>query len=248
MTGYEGTLGANIGGTWPDYWMGIAATYLLVSGLYHRKKTGQGIYMDLSMVEAVLNMVPGQVLDYQMNGRVAVPQGNRDPKAAPHGVYRCEGDDKWVAIAVEDERQWEAFCEATGHPEWVRDTRFKDVSLRKQHEDELDALVTEWTKQRSAFEVMETLQRAAVPAGPSQNSEELASDPQLKHRNQFIELDHPEMGLRQYMAMQGIFSAIPERRYTASPVYDQHSHYVFHDLLGLPEDEIERLIEEGVIA
>jgi len=248
MTGYEGSIGGNIGGTWPDYWMGVAAAYLLMSGLYHKRRTGRGIYMDLSMVEAVLNMVPGQILDYQMNGRAAQPWGNWDPLSAPHGVYRCLGDDRWVAIAVEDETQWAAFCQASGHLEWQHDERFADAYLRQQRRSELDALVTEWTREHTAQDITALLQGVGVSAGPSNDSLGLVNDPQLRHRQQFVGLDHAEMGSREYMAMQGIFSAIPERRYAPTPVYDRDNHGVFRDLLGLPEAEIDDLIKEGVIA
>ena len=180
-----------MGGTWPDYVMGVAMAYLAVAGLYHRKRTGQGIYLDLSMAEAVMDMIPGQLLDYTMNGRVAQPQGNMDDLAAPHNVYRCEGDDKWVAISVHDETQWAAFCQAAGHPEWRDDERFKDIYKRRENRAELDALIREWTLPQSGHSIMEQLQAVGVPAGPSQNTRELMDDPQLQHRNQFFENGQP---------------------------------------------------------
>jgi benzylsuccinate CoA-transferase BbsF subunit len=193
-------------------------------------------------------MLPQQVLDYQMNGRIAGPQGNFDPMAAPHGVYRCLGEDKWVAIAVETEDQWAAFCQATGHVEWQEDERFADLFHRQNHREELDTLVAEWARELTALEIMETLQAKGVPAGPSQNAEDLIGDPQLWHRGQFMGMDHPEVGNRLMMAMQGVFSAIPERRYFPPPVFDQDNYFVFHEMLGLPKEEVEQLIEEGVIA
>ena len=248
MMGYENGRPMVMGGTWPDYVVGIAAAYLTMCGLYHRRRTGQGIYMDLSMAETVMNMIPGQLLDYAMNGRVAQPQGNRDEMAVPNNTYRCQGHDKWVAISVQDEKQWAAFCHATGNPQWQRDGRFADAYGRHQHEKELDALVTLWTRERTTAEAMELLQAVGVPAGPSQDSLELINDPQLGYRGQFIEIEgHPEVGRRLQMAMQGVFSGIPERRYLPAPVYDQHNDKVFHDILGLPHDEINRLIEMLVI-
>ena len=247
MMGYPGGPPASMGGTWPDYVMGVAMAYLAVAGLYHRKRTGQGIYLDLSMAEAVMDMIPGQLLDYTMNGRVAQPQGNMDDLAAPHNVYRCEGDDKWVAISVHDETQWAAFCQAAGHPEWRDDERFSDIYKRRENRAELDALIREWTLPQSGHSIMEQLQAVGVPAGPSQDTLELMDDPQLQHRNQFFEMDNPHTGPRLSMAMQGIFSAIPERRYSPAPAFDRDNNKVFHDILGLSEDKIARLVEEGVI-
>jgi benzylsuccinate CoA-transferase BbsF subunit len=247
MTGYEGGAPMSMGGTWPDYVCGIIMAYLIMSGLYHRKRTGEGLFIDFSMAEAVMGMIPGQLLDYQMNGRVATPQGNRDHLAAPHDVYRCDGDDKWVAIAVHDDAQWAAFCDAAGHPEWRADERFGDLHRRQAHHAGLDALVTAWTRTLTPRQVTERLQAVGVPAGPSQDGEEIANDPQLRHRGQIIELDHPEVGPRIHMGMQGLFGAIPERRYFPTAVYDEHNDLVFRDLLGLPREEIDRLVAEGVI-
>lgn len=247
MTGYVGGSPASMGGTWPDYTVGIAIAFLIISALYHRRRTGQGIHIDLSMAESVMNMIPGQLLDYAMNGRLAQPQGNGDDLAAPHNVYRCQGEDKWVAISVHDEHQWVAFCGAAGHPEWLDDRRFCDAHSRHQHLDELDELIAEWARDQTAVQVMERLQAVGVPAGPSQNNEALVNDPQLQSRGQFIETDHPEVGRRLTMGMQGMFSAIPERKYEPAPLVGQHNNEVFHDLLGLSHDEINRLIEEKVI-
>ena len=247
MMGYQGGPPTSMGGTWPDYVMGIAVAYLTMAALYNRQQTGNGLYIDLSMAEAVMDMIPGQLLDYAMNGRIASPTGNLDAMAAPHNVYRCQGDDKWVAIAVQTEVQWASFCRVVGHPEWREDKRFVDLSQRQKHLSELDVLITEWTRPLEATDIMGRLQAEGISAGPSQNNLDMINDPQLQHRGQFIEIDHPETGKRLQMGMQGIFSAIPERRYSHSPVLDQDNHFVFHDILGVSEDEIEQLTEEGVI-
>ena len=247
MTGYEGGTPTGMGGTWPDYTVGLTLAYLIISALYHRQRTGEGLYIDHSMAETVMSMIPGQLLDYSMNGRVAVPRGNRDDLAVPHNLYRCQGDDKWIAISVHDERQWAAFCKAAGHSEWLEDERFCDSFSRHLNVKELDALVTEWTLTLTNMEVMERLQAVGVPAGPSQNNEALINDPQLQFRNQFIETDHVEVGRRVSMGLQGQFSAIPERRYNAAPAMGQHNEEVFHDFLGLSREEIDRLVEEEVI-
>ena len=247
MTGYEGGSPTGMGGTWPDYTVGITVAFLVMAALYHRRRTGQGLHIDLSMAETVMTMIPGQLLDYAMNGRVAQPQGNRDELAVPNNTYRCQGEDKWIAISVQDEHQWGAFCQATGHPEWLEDKRFCDAYGRHQHLKELDDLITQWTRNQTAVQAMERLQAAGVPAGPSQNNVDVMNDPQLQSRGQFIEMDHPEVGRRLTMAMQGMFSAIPERRYEPAPLLGQHNDKVFHDLLGLSHDEISRLIDEQVI-
>ena len=247
MTGYEGGTPTGMGGTWPDYTVGLTLAYLIITALYHRQRTGEGLYIDHSMAETVMGMIPGQLLDYAMNGRVAEPRGNRDDLAVPHNLYRCQGEDKWVALSVHNEEQWAAFCKAAGHPEWTQDERFCDSFSRHQHVRELDALITEWTLTLTNIEVMERLQAVGVPAGPSQNNEELINDPQLQFRDQFVETDHFEIGKRVSMGLQGQFSAIPERKYKAAPAIGQHNKEVFHDFLGLSQEEIEQLMDEEVI-
>jgi len=247
MTGYEGGTPMSMGGTWPDYICGVIVGYLAISALYHRARTGEGMHIDFSMAEAVMNMVPGQLLDYQMNGRVAVPMGNSDRVAVPHEVYPCEGEDKWVAIAVHDEEQWDAFCHASGHREWLTDARFASSDLRMDNRAELDSLVGAWTKLRTAQGITELLQSVGVPAFPSVDSQELIHDPQLQHRSQFIELEQSEAGIRTHLGMQGVFSAFPERSYFSAPIYDQDNYRVFQDLIGLSPEEIDALISQGVI-
>jgi crotonobetainyl-CoA:carnitine CoA-transferase CaiB-like acyl-CoA transferase len=247
MTGYEGGTPMSMGGTWPDYICGVIMGYLAVSALYHRAKTGEGMHIDFSMAEAVMNMVPGQLLDYQMNGRVATPMGNSDTVAVPHEVYPSQGEDKWVAIAVHDEVQWRAFCAASGHPEWLTDPRFSSADLRMSHRIQLDASIATWTKLQTAQEITELLQKVGVPAFPSVDSQELIHDPQLQHRSQFIELQQREAGLRTHLGMQGLFSAIPERDYFSTPIYDQDNHRVFQDLIGLSPERIEALVDQGII-
>ena len=112
---------------------------------------------------------------------------------------------------------------------------------------ELDDLITEWTLTLTNMEVMERLQAVGVPAGPSQNNEALINDPQLQFRDQFIETDHPEVGVRMSMGMQGRFSAVPERKYGASPLIGQHNDEVFRGFLGMSREEVDRLVEEEVI-
>ena len=247
MTGYEGGTPSGMGGTWPDYTVGMTLAYLIITALYHRQRTGEGLYIDHSMAETVMSMIPGQLLDYAMNGRVAEPRGNRDDLAAPHNLYRCQGEDKWIAISVHDEEQWAAFCNAAGHPEWLEDEHFCDSFSRQRNVRELDDLITQWTLTLTNLEVMERLQAVGVPAGPSQNNEALINDPQLQFRDQFIITDHPEVGRQMSMGMQGVFSAVPERKYGASPLIGQHNDDVFHGFLGMSREEIDRLVKEEVI-
>ena len=248
MTGYEGGTPTGMGGTWPDYTVGLTLAYLIISALYHRQRTGEGLYIDHSMAETVMSMIPGQLLDYchERQGSRCLA-GTGMIWLSPTTCIAARATTSGSPSPSMTKRQWAAFCKAAGHSEWLEDERFCDSFSRHQSVKELDALVTEWTLTLTNMEVMERLQAVGVPAGPSQNNEALINDPQLQFRNQFIETDHVEVGRRVSMGLQGQFSAIPERRYNAAPAMGQHNEEVFHDFLGLSREEIDRLVEEEVI-
>ena len=247
LTGYEGGIPQSMGGTWPDYLVGVTLVYLLLAALHYRDVTGEGQYIDQSMCEVVTGMIPQAILDYQMNGRIRERRGNKDPLMVPHNVYHCIGDDQWVAIAVETEEEWAAFCQAVGHLEWRTDERFADAYARHRNEDELDVLITQWTRQRSPHEVTTWLQAAGVAAGPVLDPLGVVNNPQLRHRGFFVTPDHPEVGPREVLGVPGVYSAIPELRIEPAPLLDQHNDYVFKEILGLSGSEFEQLIEEQVI-
>lgn len=249
LTGYQGGPPKDPGGNYGDLITGTHGAFAILAALYHRSKTGEGQYIDLSMTETMVNSISQGVMDYVMNGRLRQRQGNRDDFMAPHGCYHCQGEDKWVAIAVSNEEEWKAFCQAIGEPAWTKDDKFADGYSRWTNQEELDKLVNSWTKDYTHYEVMEILQRAGVAAGPSVNVEELVNDRQLHQRGFFVELDHPnpevEKGLNSRAPWR--LSALPDIVYQRAPRIGEHNDYVFRELLGLSEEEIARLTEEQVI-
>ena len=164
----------------------------------------------------------------------------------PHNTYKCAGDDRWAAIAIETEEEWASFCKAIGRPEWQVDVRFADAHARHQNESELDILINKWTSQYTAEEVTTLLQAHGVAAGPSLDTLGLIANAQLRHRGFFVTPDHAEVGPREVLGMPGVFSTI-EKRIEPAPLFDQHNEYVFKDILGLPDNEYIRLVEEEVI-
>jgi benzylsuccinate CoA-transferase BbsF subunit len=219
----------------------------ILAALRHRQTTGEGQAIEISQWEASLSMLGEGVLDYGMNGRVRGPVGNAHPTMAPHNTYRCAGDDAWIAIAVGSEAEWRAFCHTAGHQEWTDDPRFADAYLRLQHRTALDALITAWTSQREPYEVMATLQGAGVAAMPVMNLEDQFRDPHLRAREIHLESEHPKVGLEFLYGIPWRLSATPGRIHRPAPLLGEHNHYVFGDLLGLPETEIQRLMDTGAI-
>jgi crotonobetainyl-CoA:carnitine CoA-transferase CaiB-like acyl-CoA transferase len=138
----------------------------MVAALYHRDRTGEGQWIDASQVETGIFLAGVPILDWSANGRRWTRAGNRSPYdgAAPHGAYRCAGDDRWVAIAVSTDEEWMAMC-AVANQGWEADERLTTAASRADHRDALDHAVEAWTSTQDAYDVMEALQRAGVAAG-----------------------------------------------------------------------------------
>lgn len=218
----------------------------VLAALDYRRRTGRGQYIDLSQYEAGLQFVAPALLDYEMNDRVTTRMGNRSADAAPHGAYPCRGEDRWCVIAVSNEDEWRALCRAAGHPEWAEDARFGSLAARKAHEEELDAVIAGWTRERTPHEVMKTLQAAGVPAGVVSRLSDLFSDPQLAHRRTWRALPHPELGQFHYVAPPFILAETPAEL-RRSPLLGEHNDQVYREILGLTQGEVDALVADGVI-
>lgn len=221
-----------------------AATIL--AALDYRRRTGKGLHLEQSQQECCVPFVATPVLDYEINGRIAERNGNRDHLAAPHGAYPCQGEDKWCTIAVFTEAEWQAFAKAIGEPELTDNAKFATLSDRKSNEDELDAIVSEWTKHHSREEVMSIMQSAGVAAGIIQSARDLFEDPQLEHRKHFKRLEHCEIGVHSYDGPSFTLSKTPSHL-SAAPCLGQHNEYVYKEILGYSDDEIADFIVDGVI-
>ncbi len=219
----------------------------LVAALLYKRRTGKGMYLDQSQVEVGVSFLAPVVLDYTVNGRVARRMGNRDPYMVPHGVFRCRGADRWVAIAASTEEQWQNFCSAMGSPGWTADPRFSTMLGRKQNEDELEALIGEWTLSHGPDWIMHQLQARGVPAGVVQTAEDLFNDPQLKHREHFRFLEHREIGVHAYQSPAYRLSKTPCSVKKAAPCLGEDNEYVYKEILGFSDDDIADLLIEGVI-
>lgn len=246
ITGYEG--GPPVELRLPsDYISGTMATFATLVGLYRAKATGKGVYVDCANRETLSSFIGEILLDAAMNGRDAGPRGNEDDIMAPHNVYRCEGDDKWVSIAVKTDEEWKALCHATGHPEWMEDQRFSDRYLRWKHRGELDQLIAGWTKGFTHREVMKVLQKAGVAAAPSYSAEDLLTDEHLLERGKFITVENLEGKQLLTFGMPWNFSHTPLKVYKKAPNIGENNGYIFGELLGLSPEDVARLQQERVL-
>ncbi len=248
ITGWPDRAPTGVGGPYTDFTSGPMGAAAILSALIHRKQTGEGQYIDLSQNEAGMHFVATTFLEYTANHRIPTRQGNRRPSFAPHGVYPCQGEDAWCTISVHSETEWQALCRAMGNPAWTQEARFATRAQREQHLEALDTQMAVWTAERTPQTVLQCLQAAGVPSGIVQNARDLAGDPQLKHRQHYVTLQHPEIGANVVDQFGFRLSKTPGGPTQPAPLLGQHNDYVFGTLLGLSAEEIATLQTQGVIA
>ena len=225
---------------------GMNAAFAIVVALHYRRKSGRGVHIDLSQVEGLISFNADAVMDYTMNERVRERMGNRHPSMAPHGCYRCRGEDEWAVISIPSDAAWQRFCRAVGQPSWAEDVKFSDVLGRYQHQDELDRLIEAWTLNYDHYQVMRILQQADIPAGPVLDAKELVEEPHLNERGLFEMVTHPEAGTHPYIGMYAKLSKTPGSIRMPAPCLGEHNRYILGELLGLSQVEMAQLEEQGI--
>lgn len=225
--------------------LGAAA---IMAALINRSRTGKGVHIDLSQLEAALNFISPALLDYAVNQRVAMRDGNRCSYSAPHGLYRCRGEDRWCAIAIFSDEEWEKLCQVMGRPELAKDLRFATLLQRKKNEDELNCIISEWTAKQDAEVVMYLLQEANIAAGVAQTSKDLLeNDPHLANRHFFQELEHREIGKHRYEAPPFRLSKTPYELTMPGPCLGEHNEYVCKKMLGFSDEDYISLVKDGAL-
>ncbi len=239
--------GAPVGSqtSYPDYIVSIHMAFVLMAALHHRANTGEGQLIDIAQGEVTASLIGPALLDALVNGRAAEPMGNRGRAAAPHGCYPCRGEDAWCAVTVADDEEWRHFCEATGHRAAARDDRFGTAASRLAHAEAVNEIVSEWTRQRTAREAMETLQAHGVTAGMVCDGTTLVHDPHLRARGSVVAHEHPRQGR---LTLPGIVTKLSEtpgeiRRH--APLLGQDTRAVLSGLLGMTDEQIRGLDDAG---
>lgn len=222
------------------------ATAALIAALDYRDRTGKGQWLDLSQYESVVQFLAPLTLDYRVNNnRVAERVGNRSSCAAPHGAYKCQGNDKWCVIAVFNNQDWINFCNAVENPPWTKDPKFSSLLGRKENEDELNKLVETWTSKLTAEEVMRIMQNAGINSGIVQDCDDLSRDPQLKHREKYWKVEHPVIGKHICEAPAFKLSKTPAKLRSPAPCLGEHNEYVCTHFLGVSDKQFLKFMEEG---
>lgn len=152
----------------------LTNAFAILTALYHRKKTGRGMFIDASMVEPSMLHIGEAIMDYTMNQRVQRSTGNRDMSMSPQNCYPCKGEGEWVTLSISSDEEWQRFTEVMGNPQWAGDERFADVLGRLKNQDELDKLIGAWTIRHTKYEVMNLLHQAGIAAGAVLNNADVS--------------------------------------------------------------------------
>ncbi|MEO8539877.1 MAG: CoA transferase [bacterium] len=246
MSGLAGEPPAGWGYSYMDHTAGYYGAIAIMMALHHKNLTGEGQHIDISQVEAGMILAGPAILDFTVNGRSfrrpGMPPGNHawEPAMAPHNTYRCRGEDRWVAIAVRNDAEWQAMARAMGDPDWAADAKFATLAGRLANQDELDAQISAWSSSRDDYAVMATLQAGGVPAGVCQSpGDRVENDEQFRARGWWSTMPHPEMGDEsQFDGVAPRLSATPGTNRTASPLIGEHTFQIMAEVLGLTDDEI----------
>ncbi len=247
ITGYQEDRPLSTWVYYPDPTVALFAVSAVLAALMHRQATGQGQHIELPQREALCYALPELVLEYQMTGRKPRPRGNSHPAYAPHGCYRCQGEDLWVAISVTNDREWVALCQAMGRPDLTLDPRFRTAPERVRNREALDRIVEDWTQKHSHYEAMELLQAAGVPAGAVLTMADMLEDPHYKERGFFVPVDYTGVGIHLSLGFPWRFSKTPASVRLPSPGLGEHNRYILGKLLGLSEAQVRELEEKGII-
>ena len=251
LTGYPGSGPQEVGISYGDPNGGLNAAVAITAAVTARKRTGKGQHIDASLWETMAALLAEGWMDYAMNATQPPRSGNRDAWMAPHNCFRCAGQeagqDEWVTIVCGTDKEWQALCQAIGHTHLSQDSRFRTAAGRKANEDELERLLTEWTKERTKWEVTEALQAVGVAAFPSMNSKDLSEDPHLNARGFFARLPHAEVEMQTHIGIPWRLTAAPNGVRSSAPLMGQDTPYVMKDLLGYTDEEISRLTAAEVL-
>ncbi|PON14074.1 hypothetical protein C2W62_30990 [Candidatus Entotheonella serta] len=226
---------------------GTGGPFAVLCALHHRRRTGQGQLIDFSLAENMMPHLGEYFMDAAMNGRDLPPMGSRHPLMASHNCYPCRGEDRWLMIAVASDAEWQRLCQALGHLDWARTPQYATVAKRVDHQDELDRHLAAWTQLQDARHAMEDLQAHGIAAGMVFQEPDAYDDPHLNDRGFFETATQYDCGTHRYPGMLWKMSTTPGHIRSGACCLGEHNDYVYRDVLGMSDADIERLRQAGHI-
>jgi crotonobetainyl-CoA:carnitine CoA-transferase CaiB-like acyl-CoA transferase len=250
FTGYPGEAPSKAGMSFVDFLSTWTALFGIAAALRYRNRTGLGQWVDIGMYQAGVMFASEQILDGVVNGREGGRTGNRHPYRAPQGCYPAHGEDRWIALSVGSDEQWQALCRLMGREDLAGDARFTDLLSRQRHHDQLDRAVGAWTAGFDRYDLMHRLQAEGIPAGPVLNGKDMHFDPHYQSRGFLERVDYPPergMGTRMFIGRPYKFSRSPVRIQGPAPTFGQDNQATLQDLLGVDEAAYRALVQAAVV-
>ncbi|MCL4369602.1 MAG: CoA transferase [Chloroflexi bacterium] len=245
LTGFPGNPPVKVGVAIGDYIGGFYLAVGVLGALRRRDTTGDGEHIDVSLLDGMVSMLEYFVPIYLHTGKVLSHVGNTRVDSVPCDTYKAK--DGYVQISGQRGVIFDRFMKAIGHPEVLVDPRFSDRKTRHLHREELDAIINEWVGSRTRAEVVETLSESEVACGPVQNIAEMVEDPQVKHREMFIQVDHSKAGKLWAPGVTLKMERAAKTKPGPPPMLGEHNEKIYGGLLGLSADEIAELKAQKVI-
>jgi len=239
---------AGTGTNYPDHVPNPChAAFAVLAALRYRARTGQGQFIDLAQTEPMISLLGPAILQFTANGMVTERTGNERLPMVPHSVYPCAGDDQWIAIAAWTDEAWETLAHTLGKSEWLR-ADVATIELRSAQRESIDENLALETRRWNAEELMATLQAHGIAAGVVRSARDVVvDDPQLRYRDHWAYLDHPEMGRCLYNRPSFRMSDVEQVPRGPAPLLGQHTDDVCRHVLKLSESDIAALRSEGVL-
>ena len=230
-----------------DPMAGMSSAFAMLLGLERRDQTGEGSFIEVAMVEAALNAAAEQVIEYTAYGTVLTRLGNRSRDAAPQGLYKCRGEDNWLAISVPSDAQWQSLKEVLGNPSWASSEEFSSATRRHESHDIIDRHLEAWARDQEVAHAVETLIGQGIPAAQVWDARLSPTHPQLVHRKFYEEVNHPLVGTHDVASLPFLFGGVPRWNTSSAPTLGQHNAEILSKVLSVGETSLEELLADGVI-
>lgn len=248
ITGYDPGAPMSTGVFYPDPTVAVFAVSAILTALWHRDATGEGQHIEIAQREAVTFSLPEPLIALAETGKTPGPLANRHPAWSPHGCFRCEGDDEWIAVSVTSDEEWNALLVCVGRADLLDDERFCSAEARIENRPDAEEIVESWTARRSPAEAMNTLQASGVPAGVVMGMADLLQDPQYGERGFFVDVDYSAgVGRHPSLGFPWQFSDTPASVRRPTPKFAEHTTEILQEIAGLDEEKIARLFASGVV-
>jgi crotonobetainyl-CoA:carnitine CoA-transferase CaiB-like acyl-CoA transferase len=227
---------------------GLTAALTVMGAIRHRNRTGQGQYIELAMLEGEMQLIAPALMEVIMNSRSPNRIGNKHERFAPQGVYKCKGENAWVAITVRSDSEWQSLTELMGNPELANDHRFSDLRARQAHHDDIDKLIESWTSTLTQEQAEGIIQAAGIPAGALLNLNEAFTHQQILHRNTLVHVEHPEMGTFPHTRTAWRSRNNNDGVSGPAPTFGNANSYVLTDLLNFSAEDQQKLKDRKIVS